>query len=213
MTTKKCIITILIFFKMSNLLSQSFNISVIDSDLCSIGYEDQQIRKRFIEAIQKHSLEIHSIKLEMDSIDTYNQMYISNILDKFGWVDSLTEDANIAIFLVIDHANYSFSVKYLDLVKKKAEQGIILKSDAATLEDRILMKSLRLQKYGTQTINKGDNVIYVWPIENNEKVDELRDSVGLPLMNSYLQLIENQYKTKVVWDKKLKVEDLKVKFQ
>ena len=188
----------------------------VDAELCKIGNDDQQIRVKFIEAMQSGSSNFQNIRKEMLSMDAQNQTYVSNLIDNRGWPEKLSDCANRAIFYVIQHAPQSFQEKYFHLVKEKAEQGIIQKSDVATLEDRILMRSQKQQRYGTQTINQktkdGNDVTYVWPVEDEEKIDELRASVGLPPMALYLQLVESQLKRKIVWDKNLTITDFTVNF-
>jgi len=150
----KCVLILsvnLLLFSISNLFAQSVDLKKVDIELCKIHNDDQQIREKIIEAMQKPSIELLSIHDEMDSIDTKNQIYVSNLLDNHGWPDNLSDSANNAIFLVIDHGDKSYSEKYFEMVKEKAEQGIISKSDAAILEDRILMRANKPQMYGTQT--------------------------------------------------------------
>ena len=147
-----------------------------------------------------------------------------NLLDNYGWPDNLSDSANSAIFLVIDHSDKSYIKKYFEMVKEKADQGFISKSDAATLEDRLLMWTNKPQKYGTQTksnmtfyvtdnsdVPENQNVIYIWPIEDPENVDKIRASVGLAPLNTYIKKVEDVYQMKVVWDKSLKVRDFKDK--
>ena len=212
----RCLVAVLVFLNMTNVLAQSFHLTEVDDELCRIGGEDQRIRIKLIEVMQKKPSDLMTIKPEMDSIDSRNQIYVADLLDKHGWPDNFSESANKAIFLVIDHASKSFSEKYFPFVKEKADKGVISKSDVATLEDRILMKSMQKQKYGTQTIskknNEGEDVTYVWPVEDAEKVDELRNAVGLTPISLYIQLLENQFKRKVVWDKNMSVSDFNVTF-
>jgi len=212
-------------FSTSNVSAQSYDLKDIDVELCKIYNVDQQIRKKIIKAMQNPSLELISLQNKKDSIDANNQAYVSNLLDSFGWPDNLSDTANRAIFLVIDHSDNPYSEKYFEMVKDKANQGIISKANAATLQDRILMRANKPQKYGTQTkidivyymtdtdVSKNKNVTYIWPIEDPEKVDELRISVGLQPINTYIQQVEELYKTKVVWDKNLKVRDFQAKEQ
>jgi hypothetical protein len=201
---------------MSSIIAQSFNFTEVNDELCKIGNDDQQIRFKLIEAMQNNSTDLVSIREEMLSMDARNQTYVFNLLDNHGWLEKLSDCANKAIFYVINHASNPFQEKYFHLVMEKAEQGIVQKSDAATLEDRILMRSLKKQKYGTQTINQktkdGDDATYIWPVDNDEKIDELRASVGLPPMNLYLQLVESQLKRKIIWDKNLTISDFNVSF-
>jgi len=210
---------------MSNVFAQSYDLKKIDVELCKIYNDDQQIRRKIIKAMQNPSIELISLNNKKDSIDTKNQIYVSELLDNYGWPDNLSDTANRAIFLVIDHSDQFYSVKYFEMVKEKADQGIISKSKAATLEDRILMRANKPQKYGTQTkidivyyvtdadASKNQNVTYIWPIEDPEKVDKLRMSVGLQPINTYIQQLEELYKTEVVWDKNLRVRDFKAKEQ
>ena len=203
-------------FSMSNLFAQLYDLKNIDIELCKIYNDDQQIRRKFLEAMQKPSIELISLQNEMDSIDMKDQIYVSNILDNYGWPENLSDSANNAIFLVIDHSDKCYQEKYFKMVKEKADQGVVSKSDAATLEDRILMRSNKPQKYGTQTkmdiaYNGTEKVIYMWPVEDPENVDELRISVGLPPINTYIQKVEEMSQMKVIWDKNLSVSHFKDK--
>ena len=205
------IITALFCFNVADLSAQSFNIAKIDASLCKIYDDDQQVRLKMVEATASNDRSIISINRKMKSIDSKNQKQVSKILDKYGWPDGFSENANKAIFLVIQHSDKSFSEKYFNLVKDKADKGVIAKSDVATLEDRILMWSSREQKYGTQTVAVGD-VFYIWPIEDSDMVNILRKSVGLSPMSAQIERLEKQIKRKIIWDKTLLVRDLNANF-
>jgi len=58
---------------------------------------------------------------------------------------------NNTIFLVIDHADSAFMNKYFPLIQQQADNGVVAKSDLATLQDRMLMRRGLKQLYGTQT--------------------------------------------------------------
>ena len=200
---------------MGLLSAQDIDLPRVDSDLCEIHRKDQDIRSELIETMKTNPQNMLKMKAKMDSVDQVNQHYVSNLLDSHGWPEALSQQANNAIFLVIDHADNNFSIKYFPLVEAKSEKEIIPKSQAATLEDRILMRSNKKQKYGTQTVSKkidGKNVAYVWPIENVNDVDKLRASVGLPTMDSYIQLVGSTYGQEVIFDKTISIEDLGVSF-
>ena len=62
---------------------------------------------------------------EMARTDSLNQTTVFDILDKEGWPSHLSDKANRAIWLVIDHSDASNRIKYLDLVKVKAEEGVL----------------------------------------------------------------------------------------
>lgn len=118
--------------------------------------------------------------------------------------------ANRGIFIVIDHAKLESQKKYLPLIKEQSDKGIIEKGDYATLLDRVLMKSNQKQIYGNQTVAKnkdGEVKLYVWPIQDSEKVDSLRNNVGLPPLKEYIKLVSSAYKQPCCWDKNLEIKD------
>ena len=224
MMVNRTITLVLFVFAMTGVIAQSFNLEDVDVQLSKIHDDDQQIRAKWSDAFQK-KLPTQQIILEMHAIDSINQQYVSKLLDEYGWPDNLSEKANKAFFYVIDHADNSFSEKYFPLLKEKGEQGILEMALVATLEDRILMRTSKKQKYGTQTMglllsytnSSGDiieekNIFYVWPIEDNEKVDELRNAVGLPPLEQHLQESEDRTNIKVIWDKKMTIDDMKEKY-
>ena len=217
------ILTLALFiFTMGGVVAQSFDLKDIDEKLQKIHDDDQQIREKWENAVQ-NKLPAQSIESEMHSIDSLNQIYVSKLLDEYGWPDKLSEKANEALWYVIQHAGNSFAEKYFHLVKEKGGQGILSMSTVATFEDRMLMRSGKPQKYGTQAVSvmytysggsddkKMEIKSYIWPIEDNEKVDELRAAVGLSPMDQYLQELEDSINTKVIWDKEMSIEALKEK--
>jgi hypothetical protein len=205
---------LLIIAGMTGINAQSLQLADIDSALCRILESDQGLRNELIAEIQKQSQDVMallSLKAKMDSVDAANQKYVSELLDGEGWNDEFSPKAHDAIFLVIDHAGKEFSERYFPLVKEKAVKGVVSPADAAALEDRILMKSNKMQKYGTQTIQKkdstGNDMIHIWPVEDVENIDSLRKSVNLPPMNEYMQLLKNTFNKEIIWDKTGKTDN------
>ena len=186
----------------------------VDSMLCAIRDKDQSIRQKIMPMLASGNQDsIMAVVVQMNMIDKENQTFVFGLLDNQGWHDGLSDKANSAIFLVIDHAEFAAQEKYYPVVKEKAEQGIIGKEDAATLQDRILMKKGEMQVYGTQTtrvVINGENINYLWPVKNPDQLDKLRKEVNLPPIAEYIAVFEKQG-IKLVWDKSLSVDDLKAK--
>ena len=112
--------------------------------------KDQTAREWTVGIASLSADEIEWYSYEMAHADSLNQAKVYGILDEVGWPSGLTEKANQAIFLVIDHSELESQCKYLDLVKAKAEEGVLDGSDYAALHDRVLMKQGKPQIYGTQ---------------------------------------------------------------
>ena len=176
--------------------------------------KDQAAREWTIGMASLSADEIERYSYEMAHADSLNQAKIFGILDKAGWPSNLSEKANQAIFLVIDHSDLESQCKYLNLVKAKAEEGVLDGSDYAVLHDRVLMKQLKPQIYGTQikmaaTI-VGEDVsmqLYLWPVENLAILDSLRNSVGLSPIKDYLKISGESIGQEIIWDKDKSVAD------
>jgi len=99
------------------------------------------------------------------------------------------------IFLVIDHSDLKTMNKYLGLFHDAVEKGYMPMNDLVTMEDRMLMNAGKPQKYGTQAyslVEDGKTVIYIWPVEDPDKLDALRKSVGLIPIEDYLEIVRQQ---------------------
>ena len=57
-------------------------------------------------------------------------------------------------------------------------------------------------------VKDGKTVIYIWPVEDPDKLDALRKSVGLSPIDSYLEIVKQQG-VEIIYDKTKNVEDFK----
>lgn len=151
----------------------------------------------------------------MHNTDQENQAVIYKLLDEQGWPDSLSPLANQAIFLVVDHGDIADQQKYFPLIEQQVEKGNLDKSSCMTLYDRILMHTGKKQIYGTQTVSytdkqTGDQVFYLWPVENPSRLDSLRKEINLPPIEQYLEVFK-QRGMHVIWDKELTIDEIQKK--
>ena len=65
------------------------------------------------------------------------------------------------------------------------------------LEDRVLQREGKPQKYGTQVITAADGRWILYTVEDPEHLGARRAAVGLPPMDVYLQEIEKGLGQKV----------------
>ena len=186
----------------------------IDSILRNVYKADQEVRQEFNEIINSNDTErILAYHTRMAEADLKNQETVFEILDTFGWPKNLSDSANKAIFLVIDHSELKAQKRYYPLIAHSAAKGILAQSDAATLQDRILMHENKKQIYGTQTVSftyNGKTECYVWPIKDPEELDTRRTEIGLPPMASYIEMFR-EMGIDMIWDPSLSIKDLKKK--
>ena len=189
-----------------------------DSLLCKLHNQDQQIRHKLISVQQAYIAEqrmvlIDSIVMlveEQDRIDSLNRVVVDSLLQN-GWPEGLSEESNHTIWLIIDHADVDYQERHLPLVEQQAARGIISPSNYATLQDRVNVRRQRHQRFGTQIGYKqcdGEVFTYVYPIENIDKLDSLRLSVGIDSMHLYLRKVSEMLGTPVEIDSELTWEEI-----
>ena len=185
----------------------------IDSLLCDIGRKDQEIRADWEKVATGNATqeEVIEYALKMEETDSTNLAAVSHILDTYGWPSGLSHDANKAIFLVVDHSGHKTMNKYIGLFHDAVDKGYLSMNDLVTMEDRMLMNAGKPQKYGTQAyslVEDGKTVIYIWPVEDPDKLDALRKSVGLMPIHSYLEIVKQQG-VEIIYDKTKTLKDFK----
>mgnify|MGYP003292161454 FL=1 len=185
----------------------------IDSLLCDIGRKDQEVRADWTKVATGSVTQEEAIEyaLKMEETDSTNLASVSRILDTYGWPSGLSDEANNAIFLVIDHSNLKTMNKYIGLFCDAVEKGHLSMNDLVTMEDRMLMNAGKPQKYGTQAyslVEDGKTVIYIWPVEDPDKLDALRKSVGLIPIEDYLEIVKQQG-VEIIYDKTKTVKNFK----
>ena len=183
----------------------------IDSLLCDIGRRDQAVRADWAKVATGSVTQEEAIEyaMKMEETDSTNLAAVSRILDTYGWPSGLSDEANKAIFLVIDHSDLNIMNKYIGLFRDAVEKGYLSMNDLVTMEDRMLMNASKPQKYGTQAyslVEDGKTVIYIWPVEDPDKLDALRKSVGLMPIESYLEIVKQQG-VEIIYDKTKTVKD------
>lgn len=170
-----------------------------DRLLNEIWQKDQNIRHQMIALTKAVTTEgqtelidsLISISAQMDIIDAQNMAVIDSLLSN-GLPSDLSAESYRTIWIVIDHSSLEKQERYLPLIEHMATSGLIGSDDYATLFDRVAMKQNRPQRYGSQSVQFGTPEamqLYIWPVENPEKLDSLRLSVGMSPLDEYLNTL------------------------
>ncbi len=158
---------------------------------------DQEIREKITPLFAKadrDQAEFLRLAQEMAVIDEENLKELERIIERVGWPtsDRFGEDGSRAAFLIVQHAPFEAQQKYLPLLREAVAKGGARGSDLALLEDRVLVREGKQQRYGSQVSFGADGTPRLDPVEDPATLDERRKSVGLPPIADYLKLLEEQ---------------------
>lgn len=180
---------LLIFYLMLGLCNYSIAQTAIDTlaiqtELHAIFERDQKTRTGADSASFMHY------------IDSCNLVQVKLLLDKYGWMgrSMIGDKANSALFLVIQHADLETQLKYFPLLQKSADIGESKFSNAALMQDRILMRQEKKQIYGSQVVY--DNVTGApkfYPIEDEKNVNVRRARIGMSTLEEYAKFFGIEY--------------------
>jgi hypothetical protein len=121
---------------------------------------------------------------KMAEVHRRNAQELESVVEKFGWPGKsvVGEEASNAAWLILQHAigNPKLQRRCLPILREAVAQGEAEPAHAAYLEDRICFFERRPQRYGTQFDWDENGQMSPWLLEDPDKVDEFRRSVGLP---------------------------------
>ena len=151
----------------------------LKSTLVAMAEHDLQVRAELVASGELFG----GYNKRMAAVHKKNADSLNRIVDDFGWPGSslVGSDGAEAAWLILQHAigNPEFQRKCLHILKDAAESGEVPAAQVAYLEDRIRVFEERPQRYGTQFDWDGSGTLSPHPIEDPERVDEFRASVGL----------------------------------
>lgn len=165
----------------------------LKTQLENIYVRDQMLRQLYQDAEKKFGRESEEMSYFWQLVtqqDSINEKEVVSILEKRGWVGTsvVGGQANITLWLVIQHAPIETQEKYLPLLKESVKKGESSGSHLAMLEDRIQMRNGKPQIFGSQIIRDektGKQVVYeIW---EPAYVNQRRKEVGLGPIDEYVK--------------------------
>ena len=142
--------------------------------------EDQRVRAQLVATGEL----FRGYAPKMAEVHRRNAQELESVVEKFGWPGKsvVGEEASNAAWLILQHAigNPKLQRRCLPILREAVAQGEAEPAHAAYLEDRICFFERRPQRYGTQFDWDENGRMSPWLLEDPNKVDEFRRSVGLP---------------------------------
>ncbi len=167
-------------------------------ELVKMGEDGQKHRQEMMEMMdrlatsdsEKVAKKWKQVVDRQNELDSKYRQRLDEIVKEYGWpkMSVFGLDASGVAFLIVQHSDLEYQKKYLPMIKEAASQKEARASDLAMLEDRILTREGKKQIYGTQLrLNKTTQIMELYPIEDEEKVDSRRAIVGLAPLSQYLK--------------------------
>lgn len=136
------------------------------------------------------------------NVDRENLAIVISIIEKCGvpTLSEVGENQMSAIWLVLQHSEYYYINKYFSIIESLVENGHLLKSNLALMQDRKLLFENKPQIYGSQiSKNPVTGEYELYNLMKPEGVNERRKQMGLGPIEEYLSM----------WDIKFEAETSK----
>ena len=128
-------------------------------------------------------VECLGLAVQMAAVHKQNAETLETIIDQYGWPGKtlVGDDGAEAAWLVLQHAIACPELQRmcLPLLQSGVETGEVPAVQVAYLEDRSCVFEGRPQRYGTQFDWDGNGQLSPHSLQDPERVDAYRESVGL----------------------------------
>lgn len=149
------------------------------ADLLAMVEQDNRVRAELVSTGELFD----GYNARMAEVHKQNARKLDRIVEAFGWpgISLVGNEGAEAAWLVLQHAiaNPELQRKCLPLLKAAAKIEEIPSFQYACLEDRICFYEGRAQRYGTQFDWDESGMLSAHPLQDTERVDDFRKSVGL----------------------------------
>jgi hypothetical protein len=184
----------------------SIRVNANEADICNIKEtelqlqkmlkEDKEVRATFevnrVAATAKGKAvseqELSTFRIAATAVDTKNQAQLDQIVTNCGWPTAkvFVNSGLQAAFMIVQHADLAYQLKYFPLIEKSHQQNQIPSFFFVILEDRLLIRQGKPQKYGTQYFfDKNGVSTLVLPIDDPDGLNERRTKIGLSVIPGY----------------------------
>lgn len=167
--------------------------------------ENKKVRKELLDMreerenlnakITKNAGKTQELIPEAKKMGERHLLRVCQLIRENGWLTKETlKDKGLEAFSFLITNNLAFKLQreMLPVLIEAANTGYIAKSVVASQVDSIRIGLGLPQIFGTEAVLK-NNVIYIYPILNEEKVDEWRKAYGLPPLATQIRTLEFSY--------------------
>ena len=155
---------------------------------------DQEIQKEIFKNMGNKK-KTDSLENSMRQIFITNQKKIKEYFKKYG-IPTISKDGkneSYYFWLIVQHSDndVKFQEKVLKKMKYFIKSNDINKSNYAYLYDRVKKNKNQPQRYGTQMIYDSTGRHFPYKLENEKKLNQYRNEMGLEPIEDYLKRMNN----------------------
>ena len=165
----------------------------LKNELLAMQEEDQRVLQKLIDNGELGCNEYHPI---IKAIHEKNNARIKEIINNHGWpgISTVGKEGSEAAWLIVQHAvlDTKFMNECLSLLQVEVHQGEAEGWCLAYLQDRVLTMSDKPQIYGIQHDIDENGIAFPLPMQEPEKVDSLRQEVGLDPLSEATKCIQDK---------------------
>ena len=179
-----------------NNLRTSLKDNRLRRELLTMKETRQRLNQKIIDNSEKNQTYID----EVQKLDERNLLRLCEIIKQNGWItkETVDNDGIAAISLLLENnKSYALQKELYPLIVIAARKGLIGKETVAALIDGIRVGDQQPQIFGTQFEIK-DELLYLYPLQNDEKVEILRKLYNLPTLFSVIKYSQSFYQMPVV---------------
>lgn len=160
-------------------------------ELLKMREEHEKLNAKAAENIEKNQ----SLIAEAHQMGERNLLRLCRIIKENDWLtkDSLQPDGFAAFtYLITNNRSVQLQAELLPVLAEAAKKGYIGNPVLASLVDTIRIATGLPQIFGNEATIRND-VVYLYPLLNEEKVDEWRKMYDLPPLADHIRDLERRY--------------------
>lgn len=190
------LLTVIIFFIGSSVHAEvtRTECAAFASDLAVMAQIDQALRSRWDTGADAFGSEPPQIVQQTQVIDRQNTESLKRMIKVCGWPKRSVYGAGAVndAWLLAQHADHDrkFQRAVLVHLQRAVAAGEAPGGQLAYLADRVAVGEGKPQLYGTQLDSKGPCQMDFLPLDDRAKVEERRRAVGLPPLEEYRKLVQ-----------------------
>jgi hypothetical protein len=157
--------------------------------------QDQKYRGLYSDLEKKKSqdtIEKKRISYLWKMTDSLNQKRLDSLVNIYG-IETVSSIGKNNVFIIVQHGSLNMQLKFLPVFKKlHKENGYITGQELALLEDRLMVRTLQKQLYGTQVCKNAETKEqFVCAMEDPDNVHVRRLEMGIAFsMSEYCKYFD-----------------------